>query len=471
MTTHHRTKKRVRAAKTLEPVLSGAPVESGAVVATSSNSAVAARPLEALVEVLKPNAVALPKRGSIEEAELDLPTDTRSPARLGFRVLAIGFGGFLLWAALAPLNEGVPTSGLVAIDTKRKAVQHLSGGIVKAVHVKEGQVVVEGEALIEIDPATTRANYESVRQSYYTLRAMEARLVAEQNGLEEIVFHSDLLEAQDDPLVAGMIVNQENLFQSRRKSQQAEIAAMEEAIASRTTQLGFLREQLRGVQSLVKDGFARRNDMLELQRQVEETQGSIAETRMRIQQRLQEYRKEVDTQLADVRSKVDAERDRYLALKNDLDHTVIRAPAGGQVVALSAQTVGGVIAPGQKVMDIVPADEALLLETQVPPHLIDRVQTGLDADVRFSAFAHSPMLVVPGKVESISGDLLVNEQTGVGYYLARISVTEEGRKILGDRRLQAGMPAEVVIITGERTLLTYLLHPLMRRITQAMKEE
>ena len=430
-----------------------------------------ARATEGLAGVPKPGETGMPKRSRDEGDDLELLTDTRSPARLGFWTLAIGFCGFLLWAAFAPLNEGVPTSGIVTIDTKRKAVQHLSGGIVNVVHVKEGQVVQEGDPLLEIDAATTRANYESARQGYYALRATEARLVAEQNGLEYIDFHSDLLDARNDPLVTGMLANQESLFQSRRKSQEAEIKAMEESIASRTTQLNLLREQLQGMQSLVKDGFAPRNQMLELQRQSEETAGTIAELRMRIQQRQQEYRKEVDTQLADVRGKVDAERDRFRAFGNDLAHTVIRAPASGQVVGLTAQTVGGVIAPGQKVMDIVPTDELLLLETQVPPHLIDRVHAGLDADVRFSAFANSPLLVVKGKVESVSGDLLVNEQTGAGYFLARISVTGEGSKDLGNRRLQAGMPAEVVIITGERSLLTYLLHPLLKRIAFSMKEE
>jgi len=430
-----------------------------------------ARVTEGLVDVLKPREIGAPRRSRDEGDDLELLTDTRSPARLGFWALAIGFGGFLLWAAFAPLNEGVPTSGIVTIDTKRKVVQHLSGGIVSVVHVKEGQIVKEGDPLLEIDPATTRASYESARQGYYALRATEARLVAEQNELERIEFHSDLLDAQDDPLVAGMLANQESLFQSRRKSQEAEIKAMEESIASRTIQLNLLREQLQGVQSLVKDGFAPRNQMLELQRQVEETAGAVAELRMRIQQRQQEFRKEVDTQLAEVRGKVDAERDRFRAFGNDLAHTVIRAPASGQVVGLSAQTVGGVIAPGQKVMDIVPADELLLLETQVPPHLIDRVHAGLDADVRFSAFANSPLLVVKGKVESISSDLLVNEQTGAGYFLARVSVTGEGSRELGNRRLQAGMPAEVVIITGERSLLTYLLHPLLKRIAFSMKEE
>jgi len=467
------------------------PVDSPTVSSASTGNA--------LVNVLRPKPVALPGRGSGVEDAHDLPMDTRSPARLGFRVLAIGFGGFLLWAALAPLDEGVPTSGTVTVETKKKAVQHLTGGIVKSVRVKEGQIVQEGDPLMEIDPAATQANFESVRQRYYTLRATEARLVAEQGGSDTISFHSDLLKDKDSPLTADLIANQEGLFAARRMAFRAEIQAIEEAISglegsiagyqglleSRRLQLTLLDEEIRGLTELVSDGYAPRNNLLSLQRTQAETMGaisdlrgnidrsksSLAEARLRIIQRNQEFRKEVDHELADVRGQVDAESERFNAIKGDLARTVIRAPASGQVMGLAVQTVGGVIGPGQKVMDIVPQDEPLLLETHIPPHLIDRVQPGLEADVRFSSFAHSPLLVVPGKVVSISHDLLVNEQTGIPYYLARVSVTEEGMKKLGKRQLQAGMPVEVVVITGERSMLTYLLHPLLKRIASSMKEE
>ena len=455
--------------------------------------------VNALVEVLRPKPVALPGRGrGIEDAH-DLPTDTRSPARLGFWVLLIGFGGFLLWAALAPLDEGVPTSGTVTIETKRKAVQHLSGGIVKSVHVKEGQIVQEGDPLMEIDPAATQASFEGVRQRYYTLRATEARLTAEQGGLDTISIHPDLLKEKDSPLVADLIANQEGLFRARRMALDAETQAIQETItgleasivgyqglqASRRSQLKLIEEEIRGLTELVNEGYAPRNNLLSLQRtqaetigalsdlqgNIERSRSALAEAKLRIIQRNQEFRKEIDRELADVRGQVDAESERFNAIKGDLARTVIRAPASGQIVGLAVQTVGGVIGPGQKIMDVVPQGEPLLLETHIPPHLVDRVQPGLEADVRFSSFAHTPLLVVPGKVVSISHDLLVNEQTGTPYYLARVSVTEEGMKKLGKRQLQAGMPVEVVVITGERSMLTYILHPLLKRIASSMKEE
>ena len=442
---------------------------------------------------------AVPPATPLLEGEMALPTDTTQPARLGMWVLGLGFGGFLLWAGLAPLDEGVPTNGMVAIDTKRKAVQHLSGGIIKQVFVREGDFVKAGDPLVGIDNAVAQANYESIRQHYLTLRAMEGRLVAEQGGLAKISFHPDLVEASSDALVKQTMDNQQSLFQSRRSALQSEQQAIQEAIqgqeasiqgyegmlAGRKAQQEFLQEELKGLRELVKEGYAPRNRQLEVERMAAESSGSIAdiqgnilrarrsiaEMKMRSLQRQQEYRKEVDTQLADIRREVQADADKLKASREELARTTIRAPAEGQVVGLAAQTVGGVISPGQKLMDIVPQNETLLLETHVPPHMIDRVQPGKDVDVRFSAFAHSPQLVLEGKVDSISSDLITEPQTNISYYLARISLTPQGMKDLGNRQMQAGMPAEVIIKTGERTVLTYLLHPLVKRLAASMKEE
>ncbi|MDP2784278.1 MAG: HlyD family type I secretion periplasmic adaptor subunit [Sulfurimicrobium sp.] len=450
------------------------------------------------LEHQKASSVSAPS--PIVEGETVLPTDTLQPMRIGLWVLGIGFGGFLLWAGMAPLDEGVPTQGIVAIDTKRKAVQHLSGGLVKDVLVKEGQFVKDDQELIRLDDAVARANYESVRQHYMVVRAMEGRLLAEQTGQARIEFHLDLLNEKNDPLIKQHIANQEQLFQSRRMASHAEQQAIEESIQgqmgatqgyegmlkSRKSQLSLLQEELDGIRDLVKEGYAPRTRQMELERMAADAMGSmadlqgnisrarssIAELKMRAIQRKQEYRKEVEGQLADVRREVQADAEKHKSATNDLERMVIRAPASGQVVGLAVQTVGGVIQPGQRLMDIVPQNEVLLLETKVVPHLIDSVHPGLLADVRFSSFAHSPQLVVEGKVDSVSGDLITDPQNpNITYYLARISVTAEGLKTLGNRQMQAGMPAEVIIKTGERSVLTYLLHPLLKRISASMKEE
>lgn len=419
--------------------------------------------------------------------------------RIGWWALGIGVGVFMLWAAFAPLDEGVPAQGIVSIDTKRKAVQHLSGGIVKEVLVTEGSRVTDGQLLVRLDDAAARANYEGIRQRYLGLRAMQARLLAEQSSQAVINYHPDLQAASQDPLIRQQMLTQEQLLQSRRAALRADLQSIEESIrgsqaliqsyegivGNRRSQLALLTEELNNTKSLVKDGYAPRNRQLELERQVAESNASvaellgntvrarqtIAELRQRAIARQQEYRKEIESQLADVSREVVGDAEKFRALQDDLGRTEIKAPAAGQVVGLVVQTVGGVIGAGQKLMDIVPDNELLMLETQVAPHLIDRVRAGMPVDVRFSAFAHSPQLVVDGKVVSVSGDLLSDPNLHTSYYLARVAVTPEGLKNLGKRQMQPGMPVEVIFRTGERSLLTYMLHPLTKRMAASMKEE
>ncbi|MCX7256527.1 MAG: HlyD family type I secretion periplasmic adaptor subunit [Polaromonas sp.] len=425
--------------------------------------------------------------------------DFGSAGRIGLWALAIGFGGFLLWAALAPLDEGVPSQGFVAIDTKRKAVQHLSGGIVKQVLVGEGDLVKEGQLLIKLDDAAAKANLESVRQRYLGLRAMQSRLQAEQAGHSKISFHPDLLAAASDPLIQQQMTNQEQLLQSRRAALRADLQSIEESVqgqagllqsyesmlVNRRSQLALLNEELGHTRSVVKEGYVPRNRLLELERQVADSGSAIAELqgniirsrrsmtemRQRAIVREQEYRKEVESQQAEITREVQGDEQKVRALQDDLARTDIHSPAAGQVVALAAQTVGGVITPGQNLMDIVPAHEPMLLETRVQPHLIDRIRAGMPVDVRFASFAHSPQLVLDGKLVSVSGDLLTDPQNGMAYYLARVVVTPEGLKKLGKHQMQPGMPVEVVFKTGERSLLTYLLHPLTKRVAASMNEE
>jgi len=431
---------------------------------------------------------------------LEPPTDAGRTARIGLWALGLGLGGFLLWAAFAPLDEGVPSPGMVALDTKRKVVQHLSGGIVRQVFVHEGQTVQSGQPLIALDDATTRANYETSRVRYLTLRATLARLEAERTAASAPRFAPDLLAAaQADPLIRQLVDTQTQLLQSRRASLQADVQGMEETIQGqnslmqsyaamvegRRTQRALLQDELNHTRELVKEGYAPRNRQLELERQIADTDlaltellgntarghRTVAELRQKILSRKQEYRKEVETTLAETMRDVDPEGKRQAALQGELARTEILAPATGQVVGLAIQTVGAVVQPGQQIMSIVPPGEPMVLETRIAPHLVDRVHAGLAADVRFSSFAHSPQLVVQGEVASVSGDLLTDTQTNVSYYLARIKLTPEGARELGNRQMQPGMPVEVVIKTGGRSLLTYLAAPLFKRIAGSLKEE
>jgi protease secretion system membrane fusion protein len=452
-------------------------------------------------EILKQLQANLPVTDVVPSASAADPQGSAAgrSARIGLWAMALGFGGFLLWAGLAPLDEGVPSAGMIAIDTKKKPVQHLTGGLIKEVLVKEGDKVKEGQLLLRLDEAAARVNFESARQRYLGLRTMEGRLQAEQRGLAKIVLHKDVAQASQDPQIRQMVQIQEQLFDSRRSALRAEIQAIEEGmqgqqalidsyasiLVNRKNQQALLTEELDNTRGLVKEGYAPRNRQLELERMVAESASSIAdlqgntvrakravtELKQRIIVRQQEYRKEVESALADVGREVQGDEEKYRAAQEDLGRTEVKSPATGQVIELAIQTVGGVIGAGQKLMDIVPENQFLLIEARVQPHLIDRVHAGLPVDVRFSSFAHTPQLVVQGKVNSVSADLHVEPQTGVSYYLARVAVTPEGYKSLGKRQLQPGMPVEVIFLTGERSLLTYLLSPLTKRMAGSMKEE
>ena len=431
----------------------------------------------------------------------DLPTDTRNTIRLGFLTLVIGFGGFLVWAAYAPLDEGVPALATVTIDTKRKAIQHMTGGIVERVAVREGQRVKAGETLIEINDGMARATNESVRQNYMAQRAAESRLVAEIESRPSISFHPDLMASSNDPVIRQHILTQTQLFASRRSALNSDLAATDEAIAgqeatlagillqleSRHVQAQKQTEQQKSISELADSGYVPRNQALQMEQAQADlkavlaelsaskirTERSIAELKLRKAQHAMDATKESSAQLAEVRREVQAGRDRLNASSAELGRVIIKAPVDGQVVGLAIASLGGVISPGQKLMDIVPAAEGVVLETHIPIQFIDRVSTGDPVAVRFSSFAHSPQLVADAVINSISGDV-VSEQTpngNIAYYLARVSLTDSGLKKLGDRQLQPGMGAEVLIKTGERSLLTYLLHPLTKRIAAALKEE
>jgi protease secretion system membrane fusion protein len=436
---------------------------------------------------------------SLHTAQLAPPADAGQAARTGLWILLMGLGGFLAWAALAPLDRGVPTAGRVSVETKLKAVQHLTGGIVKEVLIREGGLVKQGQPMFRLEESTSKASFEGVRQDYVGGLAVKARLSAELSGAGRISFPAELTRLGTDRQVQQLMSTQEQLFNSRRAALRADLQVIEEGVRgqdeqlrayaslaeSRRAQLALLKDELKSTEDLVKEGYLPRNRARELERSVAEANGqiqeqlgnmararqAISEFKVRAVARQQEYRKEIETQMAEISKGVQAGSERFSAAQGDLDRTVIRAPASGQVVGLQMQTVGGVVTPGQKLADIVPEGVPLLLEARVKPQLIDRLQPGLMADVRFQAFANTPELVVESQLVSVSGDLIIDPQhNNEAHYLALLKITDKGMQTLGSRVLQPGMPAEVIVKTGEQTLLNYLLGPFLKRLASSMKE-
>lgn len=425
--------------------------------------------------------------------------DAGSLVRGGVVILLLGLAAILAWVALAPIDEGVPANGTFMVDTKRKVVQHPQGGVIRQIAVREGQEVKEGDILLMLDDTQTRADHDAIRKRYLGALAAEGRLLAEQAGARQISFPAIKLTSDEESVWKEYQRVQHELFSGRRGALLSELAALDESIAGseeavrsharqlelRERQYRALVEERDGMRELAGEGYAPRNRLLELERMVSESEAKMselrfemtrsrraaAEFRLKRTQREQEYRREVATEMAAVRLEIEIEGERLKSAGDMLERTRIRAPASGAVVGLANQTVGGVIPAGGRIMDVVPRDEQLVFEAQVPPNLIHRVSIGQHASIRFSNFGSAPMLTVDSRVISVSADLLTDPVTNIAYYLARVEVTPEGRKALGRHVLQPGMPAEIIILTGERSLLAYWLHPLVRRFATSLTEE
>lgn len=439
---------------------------------------------------------------SIGEAELrQVGEDIRNPGpptRWGVWLLALGFGGFIGWALLAPIDEGVPAPGTVVIDTKRKTVQHLTGGIVREILVREAQQVKAGDVVMRLDDTQAKAIYQSARQQYFSLRAQESRLEAEQKGAAQIRFHPDLLAAKEDLLAVEYMNLQRQMFLSRRAALQGEqsiltqsldatqetLRGLKAQLEGKQAQLKLVREQLEGTRELAKEGYLPRNRWYDEERlaadlaasvgdltaSVARIRSNLVELELRIAQRKREFLRDVETQLADTSRDAQVTGERLRAAREELARTEIRSPVDGMVIGLAAHTVGGVVAPGARIMDVVPEYVPLTLEVRVEPQLIDRIRAELPADIRIHAFLDNPNFMIEGRVLSVSADLVADQPNIPPYYLARIAVTPAGMKELGRRQLQPGMQAEVVIKTGERTLMQYLLKPLVQRVAASLRE-
>ena len=439
-----------------------------------------------------------------DDRSLELPgsrvdTNFSKPLRWGLLVLILGFGGFAAWAGFAPLDAGVTADATVQVAGNRKSVQHLEGGTVEEIFVREGDLVKEGQILVRLNATRALAEQGVVSAQYLVAKVTEARLLAERDGLDSIQVDPAVVERfKDDPRYAPVLAAQQRLFKTRVDALQGEIDILRENLAgaeqqltgleqvqkSRKAQIGYINRELTGVRELAKEGYLPRNRMFELERDAAQlqaalsndvveagrTRNQIAELKLRVLQRYQDYQKEVQSLLSDIQKEASALGDRLAAIDYTVRETVIRAPITGYVQNLSVHTVGGVIGPGTLLMEVVPGDATYLVQARVPVQSIDRVAAGLDVDITFPALNQRTIPNIPGKVLTISADRLVDEATNMPYYLAQVEVTPEGVETLKNETIRAGMPAAVLIRLGERTMLNYLLKPFIERLDRSFKE-
>ena len=427
----------------------------------------------------------------------DMPTSDRGIRRLGMTIVLVTFGIFGTWAALAPLSNAVHGSGFVTVQSYRKTVQHLEGGIVKELNVRDGDSVKKGDPLIVLDESQLSAEYESTRNQLIVARYKEARLRAERDQLEAIPPVE--LKGTDSERAQEALAGEQQVFMSRHASRLGEISVQRERISQLKAQIGGLEEMIRTKQGLEKSysgeivqlkdllaqGFVDNQRLLESQRKLDmlrtevadhkstiaKTKLQISETELQIVQLDKKFNAEVADELAKVQAEVFDLQEKEAALNDRLSRIVIRAPESGMVLDMKVHTVGGVVQAATPLMDIVPITSDLVVEAKVSPNDIDRLELGKTADIRFSAFNNATTPVIEGKLTRISADSLTDERSGDPYYLVRVKVTDDGMKKLANRKLQPGMPAEVLINAGDRTMLEYLLKPARNMLAKSMIEE
>jgi protease secretion system membrane fusion protein len=418
--------------------------------------------------------------------------------RWGWWLLLLGLAGFLGWALWTPLDAGVSAPGVVVVSGNRKAVQPVVAGRVAAFQVKDGDPVRQGQLLVKLDDTQSRFQLQMARGQWLSGLATQARLQAERSGMAAVVFPEPLLESKGDPRASSAMALQAQLFATRRQALRSELQAMEEniqglsqqmrgveeATRSRQMQARLLGDELKNQRELAEGGFLARNRVSEQERllaslsaamaedsgTVGRIRQSVAEIRVRMAGRGQEVRREVETLLNDVQKENASLQTRIEALAFDVANAEIKAPADGVVMASTVHTVGGVVAVGSTLMEIVPQTERLRIEAQIAPHLIDKVRPGLDVDVLFSAFDQATTPHVPGKVLQVSADTLTEPRQNLPYFKATVEVTADGMAGLKRYQIRAGMPVEVFVRTGERTPMNYLLKPLRDRMNRALIE-
>ena len=429
---------------------------------------------------------------------LDDLDDPRDAIVFGYRVIFFGLGLTALWAIFAPLGEGITAPGVVVVESHRKTISHLTGGTVSAVKVRENQAVKEGDILLELDPVRAQSARDTLLHEYIAAVARQSRLTAEQTSATKLKFPDEIVAYATQLGREDLLRAQEKLFRARQDAFKGELAILQENLAAtriqatgarnqlyaRRQQAESLRKEIESTRPLVEAGYTARNRLLEQERQLAELTSvtselearvaregsSSAEIKLRELQRKQEYLKDVETQATETRREVANLNEKLKEAVADLERMTVRAPLSGQVVAMTAQAPGVVIAPNSKLMEIVPTSDKLLIDVQVPVTAANRVKSGLETDIRISTFPDTPAIIIQGRVQSVSSDRHEPPPPTQPYYLARVEVTADGINQLQGRKLRPGMSTDVVIKTGERSFMRYLMDPISRRLFESLRE-
>jgi HlyD family type I secretion membrane fusion protein len=422
--------------------------------------------------------------------------DWKRPAAIGYALIIFTFGILGGWSAFAKLDSAVTAPGTIAEESSRKSIQHFEGGIIKEILVREGQHVSAGQLLFRLDPTAAQASVEAQQRQLEALMAQEARLIAERDRLPAIPWPDELKAKRDLPTVAQAIADQSKQFVDRQSSLNGQVSIMHSRISQLRTeiqgmqlereatkkQLQYILQELTDLEYLLKENLVQKSRVLALDREKSRLEGvigrsvadeakaetTIGEAELQISQVQHKFDEEVASAISDTRVKINDAREKIRVAQDVFHRLEVKAPVSGTVQNLKVFTVGGVIKPGEVLLEEVPDQDALIVQAHISPHDMDRMRPGMRAEVRFTSFKSSILPIILGRVESVSRDRLVDEATRQPYFLAQVVVD----KIPDELRdqLVAGMPADLVFATGERTVLNYLVRPLQDRMSGAFRE-
>ncbi len=424
----------------------------------------------------------------------------RKPVLIGFLILLIFISGFFIWSISTTLDSGAIAKGKITVDTNRKTIQHLEGGIVKKIYVREGALVKKGDPLLKLDETQSKVKLSLLQSQAAILQSLTVRLLAEIKNKPSLVFPKELtLKASKNPNITEILNGQKSLFKARQDSRKSTILILNERIKqlksqidslhsqvdSSDKQLGFVREELKAVIELRKKNYIDKPRLLRLQREEAKLVGErdkskaliaqqyqkIGETKIQLLNYEENQRKEILEELRESQSKLVDIIDRLKSAQDIFQRTLVVAPQAGTVVGTEMHTIGGVVRPGDKLMDLVPSQDKLIVEGHISPLDVDVVRPGLLAKVRLSSYKQRHVPALLGTVEQISADSFENKQTGELYYKARIIIDKGQLKKLKNITLYPGMPAEVMIVSDKRTPFDYFFSPLWQSFNRAFHEQ
>ncbi len=438
----------------------------------------------------------------------DVIKSARAPIKFGVFILVFFVFVGITWSATAPLDSAAVAIGTVISNTNKKNINHPEGGIVRKIYVKLGDKVKKGDSLLAFDDRRIKSEYENYLNQYRSYLASESRLLAEINKDEEVNYPDFLMNNQSLPEVSKIIETQNNLFHSKKKLHIAEKDSLKQQIEQSKKQiegyefkkvatnktLEVVRDRLKANRQLESKGYAHKASRLELEAKEANAVSELAMIDTEISKNEQGIIKtEIDlinldsknstntlTELRDTQIRLAESRERFFAYEDSLKRVVIKSPVDGVINNLNFHTIGSSIPPSQSIMEISPSDDKLIIEAKIPPKNIDSIVVGLNSKIRFSAFKSRTTPLFSGTVKSLSPDIIMphgqvaDPRLMSGYYLARIELDmDEFEKLATPRnlKLQPGMQAEVQIITGTRTLLQYLLSPVMDAMFKGFKEK